>query len=70
MTIVHAINAIRDNGGWARPLSWNGSGQAVSVHAGAFLIMPRRARFWTATAKDIIAGWEMVTPEQVEQERA
>jgi len=70
VTIVHAINAIRDNGGWARPLSWQGSGLAIAVHAGAFSIMPGRARFWAATAADIIQGWEVVTPEQVEQERA
>ena len=69
MTPKEAIEGA--NGQWFRPVTWRGTGQAVSL-AGTELELWHEPTHWpfVASKDDLCCDWEIVSPETVEAERS
>ncbi len=58
---------------WARPESWRGSGEAISIDttSDALTVVPGgRSVFWSPRPDDLTGAWEVVDPDVVLRERA
>ena len=63
---------VRDLDLWARPVSWRGSGNALSIdrRSGKIVFTPCfGVVFWHPSLKDLISEWEIVEPDLVIDER-
>lgn len=58
---------------WARPITWRGSGRAVSRCGDLFGVVPQEVpglqQIWHPSIADILEEWEFVQPHQVVVER-
>lgn len=58
---------------WARPVTWRGSGRAITGLGDLFGVVPQELpglqQVWHPSVADILEEWEFVQPHQVVVER-
>lgn len=68
MDIAEAIDKVLYNHEWFRPVSWIGTGQALTIHERhriAVVPSPTGGRTWYANVEDLLDEWEVVDPNTV-----
>lgn len=72
MNVGDAIKAIIPGEAWARPVWWKGSGEAITSfqdHRLAVVPSATGGKQWMPSVRDLTADWEVVTPDEVLDER-
>jgi hypothetical protein len=55
---------------WIRPIAWRNTGMAIAVRHGAIYTVPgMKADYYMPSVQHVLADWEMVSSEDVLEER-
>lgn len=72
MNVSDAIKAIVPGEAWARPVTWKGYGEAITSsceHRLAVVPSATGGKPWYPSVSDLTTDWEVVTPDEVLDER-
>ena len=74
MNLLEAIKGAQDTGRWFRPVSWKNYGEAFAISAeGDWTELVPTSKggkaFMTSTIAGLMGEWELVTPEEVCNEK-